>query len=83
MVAEHAMLAAQAVADAEEASKKASSLLHAANELEDLHHRHLQARHGEPLRRLLFASVHCTPCGAGSCLSKFRPVCFRPHYWHT
>ncbi|KAL0029700.1 hypothetical protein WJX79_003314 [Trebouxia sp. C0005] len=45
MVADHAMLAAQAVADAEEASKKASSLLRAANELEDLHHRNLQARH--------------------------------------
>ncbi|DBA98263.1 TPA: hypothetical protein ACH3X1_001186 [Trebouxia sp. C0004] len=48
MVADHAMLAAQAVADAEEASKKASSLLHAANELEDLHHRNLQAKHEWP-----------------------------------
>ena len=63
MVADHAMLAAQAVADAEEASRKASSLLRAANELEDLHHRNLQAGRGEPLHRLLVASVHCTPCG--------------------
>ncbi len=60
------MLAAQAVADAEEASKKASSLLHAANELEDLHHRTLQARHGAPLPRFLIAPVYCTPCCAGS-----------------
>lgn len=57
------MLAAQAVADAEEASKKASSLLRAANELEDLHHRNLQARHGEPLHRLdCICALHTLWC---------------------
>lgn len=49
MVADHAILAAQAVAEAEEASKKASSLLDAANELEDLDHHTLEARHGAQL----------------------------------
>lgn len=43
IVAEHALLAAHAVAEAEEASKKASSLLDAANELEDLDHHGLSA----------------------------------------
>ena len=38
MVAEHALLAAQAVAEAEEAAKKASRLLQAVNALEDLDH---------------------------------------------
>ncbi len=46
MVAEHALLAAQAVAEAEEAAKKASSLLDAANELEDLDHHTLDDKHG-------------------------------------
>lgn len=38
MVAEHAWLAAQAVMQAEEASRKASSLLEAAHQLYELEH---------------------------------------------
>ena len=54
MVAEHALLAAQAIADAEEASRKASSLLEAARKLEDLHHNTLKGRQG-----VLLASMTC------------------------
>lgn len=47
IVAEHAMLAAQAVAEAEETSRKAGSLLEAANAVEELDHHSLHVHHGE------------------------------------
>lgn len=52
MVAEHALLAAQAVAEAEEAAKKASSLLAAANALEDLERGTLDDNQGVILPRI-------------------------------
>lgn len=58
MVAEHALLAAQAIADAEEASRKASNLLAAAHKLEDLDHNTLSSSQG-----VLPASVICHVLG--------------------
>ena len=51
IVAEHAMLAAHAVAEAEEISRKAGSLLDAANAMEELHHHSLQDRESESSAR--------------------------------
>ena len=61
-MAEHALLAAQAVAEAEEASKKASSLLDAANELEDLDHHGLSARQGAFIARYSIMTPPSSTC---------------------